>query len=119
MTLYADAALAATLERLGEELRFVLIVSAARLRPLAEAPAVPSSGAGAASDPAAHAERVAVERSNVAGGALVALAKPAAGTKCARCWHRLPDVGTHEKHPALCARCIDNVDGAGETRRIA
>ncbi len=37
--------------------------------------------------------------------------------KCQRCWHRRPDVGQHAAHPALCGRCIDNVDGVGETRR--
>ncbi len=28
----------------------------------------------------------------------------ASGTKCARCWKILPDVGTH-RHPDLCSRC--------------
>ena len=29
--------------------------------------------------------------------------------KCARCWKHLPDVGTHEEHPALCGRCVEAV----------
>jgi isoleucyl-tRNA synthetase len=37
--------------------------------------------------------------------------------KCVRCWHYRPEVGTDADDPDLCARCIDNVRGAGETRR--
>lgn len=40
----------------------------------------------------------------------------AAGEKCERCWHYLPDVGSHVAHPTLCSRCIENVDGEGEQR---
>ncbi|PPD50769.1 MAG: isoleucine--tRNA ligase [Methylobacter sp.] len=39
--------------------------------------------------------------------------------KCVRCWHQTPDVGTHEEHPELCGRCIENVAGAGEQRHYA
>jgi len=39
--------------------------------------------------------------------------------KCVRCWHQREDVGTHQDHPELCGRCIENVDGSGEERRIA
>jgi isoleucyl-tRNA synthetase len=36
--------------------------------------------------------------------------------KCSRCWHRRADVGLSPAHPALCGRCIENIEGAGETR---
>ena len=39
--------------------------------------------------------------------------------KCVRCWHHRPEVGSHDKHPELCGRCIDNVDGEGEKRQYA
>jgi len=39
--------------------------------------------------------------------------------KCVRCWHHRADVGIHAGHPELCGRCVENVDGAGETRRYA
>jgi len=39
--------------------------------------------------------------------------------KCVRCWHQAPDIGSHEEHPELCGRCIDNVAGAGEQRNYA
>ena len=38
--------------------------------------------------------------------------------KCVRCWHRRADVGADAEHPALCGRCVSNVSGAGEVRRV-
>jgi isoleucyl-tRNA synthetase len=37
--------------------------------------------------------------------------------KCVRCWHYRADVGSHPNDPELCGRCVENVNGAGETRR--
>ncbi len=34
----------------------------------------------------------------------------APGTKCARCWKVLPEVGENALHPALCRRCCDAVE---------
>ena len=98
VVLYAEEALAADLARLGNELRFVLITSAVRVAPLAEAPAD------------------AVE-SEVAGLKL-SVAKTE-NPKCGRCWHHLPDVGTHAEHPEICGRCVENIEGAGEVRHYA
>jgi len=39
--------------------------------------------------------------------------------KCVRCWHQRADVGQSEEHPELCGRCIENVAGDGEKRRLA
>ena len=39
--------------------------------------------------------------------------------KCERCWHRRPEVGSSAKHPTLCGRCEENVDGDGEQRHFA
>lgn len=36
--------------------------------------------------------------------------------KCVRCWHQSHDVGAIQAHPELCARCVSNVDGSGESR---
>jgi isoleucyl-tRNA synthetase len=96
--LYAAPELLATLEQLGDELRFVLITSAATLAPLAAAP-----------DDAAMTE-LADLRLQVAA---------CADEKCERCWHRRPDVGQLEAHPTLCGRCVENVYGAGEQRQYA
>ena len=76
----------------------MLISSAASIHPASDAPA----------------EAVGTELPG-----LQLLVRPAPGTKCVRCWHRLEDVGSHAAHPELCGRCIDNVDGAGEVRQYA
>ncbi len=96
--LYCGAELAALLGRLEDELRFVLITSAARLHADESAPA------GAVETP-------------VPGLALVVTAS--AHLKCPRCWHRREDVGADPQHPELCGRCAENVAGGGETRRFA
>ena len=98
VTLYADAGLAATLAALGDELRFVLITSAATVRPLAEAP-----------DGTAGTELAGLRLQVV----------PSEAPKCERCWHRREDVGSHAGHPGLCGRCVENVEGAGEQRFYA
>ncbi len=43
----------------------------------------------------------------IAGVAVVP--KRAAGTKCARCWQVLPEVGASPAHPDICGRCDDAV----------
>jgi isoleucyl-tRNA synthetase len=37
--------------------------------------------------------------------------------KCERCWHHREEVGSNPQHPTLCARCVDNVTGPGESRQ--
>jgi len=44
---------------------------------------------------------------------------PSAAAKCDRCWHYRSDVGSDAAHAGLCARCISNLYGAGETRTFA
>ena len=39
--------------------------------------------------------------------------------KCVRCWHRHESVGSSAKHPELCIRCEQNLDGPGEDRKFA
>ena len=43
----------------------------------------------------------------------------ASSEKCVRCWHRHESVGFSKKHPELCNRCEQNVEGPGEDRRFA
>jgi len=96
--LFCDAPLASQIARLGQELRFVLISSAASIHPASDAPP----------------EAVVTELPG-----LQLFVRPAPGTKCVRCWHRLEDVGSDAAHPELCGRCVENVDGAGEVRQYA
>ena len=99
--LYAAPATRAALVPLGGELRFALITSEARVHPAEARPA----DAVAAGQPGETALWVSV--------------RPAPAAKCVRCWHKRADVGSDATHPELCARCVVNLDGAGETRRFA
>ena len=84
-----DADTAAALQTLGDDLKFVLITSAA------------------------HATAV-NER-----GAPQIIVTPSSHAKCGRCWHWRADVGLDTDHPTLCGRCVSNLFGAGEPRNFA
>ncbi len=96
--LYADDALVATLAKLEDELRFVLLTSAAVVKPLSEK----TEQAQAAEIDGLWAEVKATD-----------------AEKCERCWHYTADVGTIEGHEKICSRCASNVDGDGEVRKFA
>ncbi|MEX0385543.1 isoleucine--tRNA ligase [Spiribacter onubensis] len=86
---------------LGDELRFLLITSAARVHPLEAADE--------------HAESA-----NLPDGTRFRFSvRPSRHDKCERCWHRREDVGDNAEHPELCGRCVSNVSGPGEERRFA
>jgi isoleucyl-tRNA synthetase len=104
--LYCAPDLHAALEPLGDELRFALIVSTARMH-----------RASARSADAVAAEGVAADEQGEP--RLWIAARPSTAPKCVRCWHKREDVGAVAAHPQLCARCATNVDGPGETRRFA
>jgi isoleucyl-tRNA synthetase len=81
------------LASLGDDLRFVLITSQARL--------VEADGeAGADASPQI-------------------VVTPSPHAKCDRCWHWRDDVGADRSHPAICGRCVQNLEGDGEPRRFA
>lgn len=99
ITLYCDDTLQNVLDRLGEELRFVLIASDVKVLSLAQAPAD-------AVDSELPGLKVSVVTSS--------------NEKCVRCWHHREEVGQRETHPELCDRCISNLpDGEGEERLYA
>jgi isoleucyl-tRNA synthetase len=107
--LYAAPGIHAALVPLGEELRFVLITSEARVHAAEARPADAVAGAPAGGE---------------TGGAAVEpgfwiRVRPSTAVKCVRCWHKRDDVGSVPAHPELCGRCVVNLDGAGETRRFA
>jgi isoleucyl-tRNA synthetase len=85
----ATGSRAALLRSLGDDLRFVLITSQARVEIV-----------GSEADEAI-------------------VVTPSAATKCERCWHWRDDVGRAPDHPTLCGRCVSNLFGAGEPRTIA
>ncbi|MGZ3241392.1 MAG: class I tRNA ligase family protein, partial [Burkholderiaceae bacterium] len=77
------------LNGLGDDLKFVLITSQAKVTEVASA----------------ADETIVVT--------------PSAQQKCERCWHYRADVGSHADHPGICGRCVTNLFGAGEVRRFA
>ncbi|MDM1778247.1 isoleucine--tRNA ligase [Serratia marcescens] len=99
VTLYADSELAARLNSLQDELRFVLLTSAASVAPLADAPAD-------------------VQASELLKGLKIAFST-APGEKCPRCWHYTTDIGLVAEHADICGRCVSNVAGDGEKRNFA
>ncbi len=99
--IYCDEQNREVLERLEDELRFVLITSYARVRPLTE-----DAGTGPI-------------QALPGGGEMAVKVAPSEHAKCVRCWHHRQDVGTHPDHPELCGRCVENVSGGGEPRRFA
>ena len=99
--LYCSDVLYKSLSALEDELRFVLITSYATVYPL-----------GDADD--------SIEIFTLDSGEKISiLVDKSSHQKCTRCWHLREDVGSSEKHPELCGRCIDNVEGNGESRHYA
>lgn len=77
------------LQGLGDDLKYVLITSAAHV-----------VAANSTDD-----EKVVVS--------------PSTYRKCERCWHYRADVGVNAGHAGLCSRCVSNLFGRGESRRVA
>ena len=98
VTIYLNDPFYASLAKLKDELRFVLITSAATIAPFADK---------TADSYATIIDDIAVE---------IRVSKH---QKCARCWHYREDVGQHPEDPELCGRCVDNVAGDGEKREFA
>ena len=86
------------LSLLEDELRFVFITSYATVLPESQE----------------HADKLPTEIEG-----LELRLKPSDKSKCVRCWHHRADVGINADHPELCGRCVENVDGEGETRLYA
>ena len=76
----------ALLASLGDDLRFVMITSAALV----------------------HEQPV--------DGPLSLTVKASQHAKCERCWHYRADVGSNSAHPSICGRCVTNLFGDGEKR---
>jgi isoleucyl-tRNA synthetase len=77
------------LNALGDDLKFVLITSAATLQG------------------GAHGDGISVA------------ASASTHTKCERCWHYRAEVGSDAGHPTICGRCVSNLYGSGEERQYA
>ena len=93
----------AKFQALGEELRFLLITSEARVKRVSNAAGPPVGS-------------VKVAEIAKDGGVWIRV-QPSSAIKCERCWHHRLDVGSSPEHPTLCARCVENVTGPGEARQ--
>ncbi|MGC9422365.1 isoleucine--tRNA ligase [Vibrio sp.] len=98
VTLFAKPSLAEKLNKLQDELRFVLLTSKATVKALEE------------QTDAAQVTEI--------DGLFVQVSKIDA-EKCERCWHYTADVGTISGHETICGRCVSNVEGEGEQRQFA
>ena len=96
VTLHVDRAIRERHAAVADELRFLFITSRLDLADSADKPA----------------DAVRVE-----GLDAWVVARPSSAAKCVRCWHYRADVGSHADDPELCGRCVENVNGAGESRR--
>ena len=91
----------ARLNALGDELRFLMITSQARVHRVEQPPA------GACCRVGARRWRVARR------------CGARAAPKCVRCWHQRADVGSTAEHPELCGRCVSNLARPAKQRRFA
>lgn len=85
-----NALVSKSLQKLGNEQKFLFIVSELTL---------------VADDTAGDDYRITIQRSE--------------HQRCERCWHQTDDVGSYAEHPELCGRCVDNAFGDGENRQFA
>ncbi|TEU25109.1 MAG: isoleucine--tRNA ligase, partial [Gammaproteobacteria bacterium] len=86
-----------SLSKLGDELRFVFITSYARIHPISEQ----------------------TDNCIEAGEGVMIKVSKSEHEKCVRCWHHRADVASHDEHPELCGRCVENIAGDGEQRAFA
>jgi len=87
--IHATGARYEALAALEDDLRFVMITSAAQV----------------------------VQASSEAEQKIVAV--PTDHAKCERCWHHRADVNVDPAHPGICGRCVSNLEGVGEPRTHA
>ncbi len=98
VTIYCPQDVQDALNRLGDELKFVMITSSVEV--------LPTDQAGA------HVPESEIK------GVFIDVRKTT-HSKCVRCWHHTPDIGHDANHPEICQRCVMNVQGPGETRVYA
>ena len=99
VTVYASGDTYEALNKLNDELRFVLITSGASVENVDTQPE------GSVAAEGVDGVWLAVSASDK--------------EKCVRCWHHRDDVGSNKEHPELCGRCVENVAGDGEAREYA
>jgi len=86
-----DTALKTTLDQLGDDLRFILITSAVSI------------------EEGSKASQTAVLSEDYSKASIEILKLD--HEKCARCWHRCPDLQTYDQddEAKICERCVQNI----------
>ncbi len=97
VVLYLASEYRTSVAKLADELRFVLITSAASHQDFIDKP----------------------DTALIATDGIALEIQVSHAPKCVRCWHHCTDVGASEQHPELCGRCIENIEGKGEIRKFA
>lgn len=95
LALYVDPNLYEMLNRISEELRFLLITSDVKIYPETERPTT-------------------LPETEMPG--LFIEVKHSSNEKCVRCWHLRSDVNENADYPGICLRCVSNIAGEGEER---
>jgi len=101
---YAEGRIHDALQSLGDDLKFVLIVSRADLHTL---------------DQAGGAEIVTEKFADDSTAGFALAVSASTHEKCERCWHYRADVNADTAHPGICGRCVSNQFGKGEAREFA
>lgn len=115
--IYADGRFHEYLASLGDDLKFVLIVSRCSLHNLADSQA--KARFDALNLPLTAEQSRPGEEKDGTPSLLALYVKPSEHGKCERCWHYRADIGTHADHPEICGRCVSNLFGTGEERDFA
>ncbi len=97
--IYCQGEIYNKLNKLKDELRFLLITSYARVHNLENRPGT-----------AVKMEAL---------DDVYILITASGHKKCIRCWHHREDVGSHTEHPEICDRCVTNIEQKGEQRLFA
>ncbi len=93
LSFHVDEPAFGALTSLGDDLRFVMIASSAKVYKAVDASSETASQ--------------------------TILVSPSQDKKCERCWHYVDDIGEHAEHPAICGRCVSNLFGKSELRKYA
>jgi len=106
--IYTNGRFYEALTSLGEDLKFVLIVSSSSVKDFGDDYVNAKDGADLENvlDPALGLD-------------LRMRVSPSTYEKCERCWHYRADVNADAAHPGICGRCVSNQFGAGESRKFA
>ncbi|HEY8026501.1 MAG TPA: isoleucine--tRNA ligase [Burkholderiaceae bacterium] len=121
--IYASGRAYDVLRSLGEDLKFVPIVSRCDLFNMDDDAVLGQYNAlnKTVEEIAYQREFAQLKAEEIFGEAVKfgAFVRASIHEKCERCWHYRADVGADATHPGICGRCVSNQFGKGEARKLA